>query len=97
MIVAINKMDKPGANPDKVIADLSANEVDVEDYGGDTQTSCPYPERPAWALTSLKKQSSRWSIENLEPLGHRAQRGLGYRVTGQGLGPVPLCLCAVGR
>ncbi|KAF5132114.1 hypothetical protein DV495_001616 [Geotrichum candidum] len=38
MIVAINKMDKPGANPDKVIADLSANEVDVEDYGGDTQT-----------------------------------------------------------
>lgn len=38
MIVAINKMDKAGANPDKVIADLSANEVDVEDYGGETQT-----------------------------------------------------------
>ena len=38
MIVAINKMDKPGADPAKVIGDLAANEVDVEDYGGDTQT-----------------------------------------------------------
>lgn len=38
MIVAINKMDKPGADPTKVIADLSKNEVDVEDYGGETQT-----------------------------------------------------------
>lgn len=38
IIVAINKMDKPGANPDKVIADLAANGVDVEAYGGETQT-----------------------------------------------------------
>lgn len=38
MIVAINKMDKPGADPSKVVADLSKYEVDVEDYGGETQT-----------------------------------------------------------
>lgn len=38
IIVAINKIDKPDANPDSVVADLSANGVDVEDYGGDTQT-----------------------------------------------------------
>lgn len=38
MIVAINKMDKPGADPAKVIGDLSKNEVDVENYGGETQT-----------------------------------------------------------
>lgn len=38
IIVAINKMDKPDANPKKVIEDLSRNEVDVEDYGGETQT-----------------------------------------------------------
>jgi translation initiation factor IF-2 len=37
MIVAVNKMDKPDANRDKVVADLAANDVDVEDYGGDTQ------------------------------------------------------------
>ncbi|GME68191.1 unnamed protein product [Ambrosiozyma monospora] len=35
VIVAINKCDKEEANPDKVVADLSANGVDVEDYGGE--------------------------------------------------------------
>lgn len=37
MIVAVNKMDKPDAKRDRVVADLAANDVDVEDYGGDTQ------------------------------------------------------------
>ncbi|GAV27054.1 hypothetical protein PMKS-000515 [Pichia membranifaciens] len=36
VIVAINKCDKEEANPDKVVADLSSNGIDVEDYGGDT-------------------------------------------------------------
>ena len=35
MIVAINKMDKPGANADKVRKDLMNYEVFVESYGGD--------------------------------------------------------------
>ncbi len=35
MIVAINKMDKPGANPDMVKTDLAENGVLVEDWGGD--------------------------------------------------------------
>ncbi len=34
MIVAINKMDKPGANPDLVKSDLANNGVLVEDWGG---------------------------------------------------------------
>ncbi|EMG47656.1 IFM1 Translation initiation factor IF-2 [Candida maltosa Xu316] len=38
MIVAINKCDKPGVKIDKVLGDLAANEIDIEDYGGDTQT-----------------------------------------------------------
>lgn len=38
IIVAINKCDKPGAKIDKVLADLSRHEVDIEDYGGETQT-----------------------------------------------------------
>ena len=37
MIVAVNKIDRPDADPEKVIGDLAANEVDVEPYGGDTQ------------------------------------------------------------
>lgn len=35
IIVAINKMDKPGASPDKVRKDLMNYEVFVESYGGD--------------------------------------------------------------
>lgn len=36
VVVAINKCDKEEANPDKVVADLSTNGIDVEDYGGET-------------------------------------------------------------
>ena len=35
IIVAINKMDKPGANPDRVKKELSEHGVLVEDWGGD--------------------------------------------------------------
>lgn len=35
IIVAINKIDKPGANPDVVKSDLANNGVLVEDWGGD--------------------------------------------------------------
>ncbi len=35
IIVAINKMDKPGANPDRVKKDLADHEVLVEDWGGE--------------------------------------------------------------
>lgn len=38
IIVAINKCDKQGLNTDKVLSDLARYEVDVEDYGGETQT-----------------------------------------------------------
>jgi translation initiation factor IF-2 len=35
IIVAINKMDKPGADPDRVKRDLSEQGILVEDWGGD--------------------------------------------------------------
>jgi len=37
VVVAINKMDKPEANPDRVMQELVAEEVVPEDWGGDTQ------------------------------------------------------------
>ncbi len=37
MIVAINKIDLEGADPEKVINELAAKEVVPEDWGGDTQ------------------------------------------------------------
>jgi len=38
MIVAVNKMDLPGANPDRVKQQLTEHNVVVEDFGGDVVT-----------------------------------------------------------
>jgi translation initiation factor IF-2 len=37
IIVAINKMDKPSADPDRVLNELSAKQIVPEEWGGDTQ------------------------------------------------------------
>jgi translation initiation factor IF-2 len=39
IVVAINKIDKPGANPDKIKQQLAEHDVIVEEYGGDNQSS----------------------------------------------------------
>jgi translation initiation factor IF-2 len=39
MIIAINKMDKEGANPDRIKGQLSEHGVIVEEYGGSTQVA----------------------------------------------------------
>ena len=36
IIVAINKMDKPGANPDRVLTELAEYNITPEEWGGDT-------------------------------------------------------------
>ena len=40
IIVAISKMDKEDANAERVKQDLARQGVEVEDFGGDTQTVC---------------------------------------------------------
>ena len=47
VIVAINKMDKEGANPDYVKGQLAENGLTPEDWGGDT------PMVPVSALTGM--------------------------------------------
>ena len=37
LVVAINKMDKEGADPERVITELSSKDVIPEEWGGDTQ------------------------------------------------------------
>jgi len=39
IVVAINKMDKPGANPDKIKQQLADRDVIVEEYGGNVQVA----------------------------------------------------------
>ena len=39
IIVAINKMDKPGADPDKIKQQLTEHDVIVEEYGGNNQSA----------------------------------------------------------
>ena len=52
IIVAINKMDKPGANPDMVKKDLAENGVLVEDWGGDV-ISVPVSAKTGEGIKSL--------------------------------------------
>ena len=52
IIVAINKMDKPGANPDIVKKDLAEQSVLVEDWGGDV-ISVPVSAKTGEGITNL--------------------------------------------
>jgi translation initiation factor IF-2 len=46
IIVAINKMDKPDANPTRVRQELLSHDIVVEDMGGERQTPIARPKAP---------------------------------------------------
>ncbi len=52
IIVAINKMDKPGANPDRVKKELADNNILVEDWGGST-IAVPVSAKTGEGITNL--------------------------------------------
>ena len=52
IIVAINKMDKPSANPDRVKQELTEHGILVEDWGGDVIT-CPVSAKTGEGITNL--------------------------------------------
>lgn len=56
LIVAINKMDKPGANPDKVKQQLTEYQVVAEEWGGDT-IFCP--------VSAVKKTGIKELLEQI--------------------------------
>ena len=52
IIIAINKMDKPGANPDKIMQQLTEYELVPEAWGGDT-IICPIPAKTGTGIENL--------------------------------------------
>ncbi|MBQ0040611.1 MAG: translation initiation factor IF-2 [Clostridiales bacterium] len=52
IIVAINKMDKPGANPDRVKQELTEHGIIVEDWGGET-IAVPVSAKKGEGITEL--------------------------------------------
>jgi len=57
IVVAINKIDKPGANPDRVKQQLAEVGLVVEDWGGDT-VSVPVSAKEKKGISDL--------LENLD-------------------------------
>ena len=58
IIVAINKMDKPDANPDRVKQQLTEYGLVPRRVGRRDHLSARSPPRPAWAWTTCWKWSS---------------------------------------
>ena len=52
IIVAINKMDKPGANPDRIMQQLTEYELVAEEWGGDT-IICPISAKTGQGIDTL--------------------------------------------
>ncbi|KAH6637645.1 translation initiation factor-like protein IF-2 [Boeremia exigua] len=67
IIVAINKIDKPQADPDAVKLDLGRHGIEVEDYGGDVQ-AIPVSGKTGEGIPDLEEAISTLS----ELLDHRA-------------------------
>lgn len=67
MIVAINKIDKQGADPDAVKLDLGRHGIEIEDFGGDVQTVC-ISGKTGQGIPDLEEAISTLS----ETLDHRA-------------------------
>ena len=100
LIVAVNKIDLPGANLDKIKNELAQNDVLVEEYGGDVQL---YP------VSALKKKGIDELIEGIllqaeitEIAKTEVKVGTGYAVVLESrldnkLGPIALVIIKAGE
>lgn len=76
MIVAVNKMDKPGANPDKIKQQLTEFEIVPEEWGGNT-IFCE--------VSALKKTGIKELLENIKLLAEVAELKANPEKSGTGL------------
>lgn len=97
MIVAVNKMDKEGADPDKVMRQLAEHDVVPEDWGGDT-IFVPVSAHSGQGLDDLLEMLAL-QTEILELKANPERRGKGIVVESRldrGRGPVATVLVQNG-
>ncbi len=76
MIVAVNKMDKPGANPDRIKQQLTEFQIVPEEWGGNT-IFCE--------VSALKKTGIKELLENIRLLAEVAELKANPEKAGTGL------------
>ena len=97
IIVAVNKMDKEEANPDRVKTELAENGVRAEDWGGDVQF-CPVSALKGDGIDELL-ESVALQAEMLELRADAKGKGEGIVIESkieQGRGPVATILVQTG-
>ena len=89
IIVAINKMDKPTANPERVMQQLTEYGLVHRGVGRRRPLCAPSPPRPAWASTTCwRRIALEAEVMELKANPNRACQGRRYRgPSGQGPGP----------
>jgi translation initiation factor IF-2 len=89
IVVAINKIDKPDANPDRIMQQLSEEGVLVEDWGGKFQTALISAKSGAGIDTLLEKILLEADLLELKANPNRVARGTVVEAhLDKGLGPV---------
>ena len=98
IIVAINKMDKPEANPDRIKQQLTEYSLVPEEWGGDT-ICVPVSAKPVWVLILfLNPFCSLQKCVNSKPTPTVLQRVLSLKQDStRARAPLPLCLCRTVR
>lgn len=98
IIVAINKMDKPGADPDRIRTELSQHAVIAEEWGGDTMfqpISAKTGQGVADLLDRILLQAEVLELKAV-PTGHARGIVIESRLD-KGLGPVSTVLITRGE
>lgn len=97
IVVALNKIDRPDANPDKVLGELAANDLNPAEWGGDTEvvrTSAMTGQGVDQLLEILDLQAELMELR-AAPRTPARGRVIEARMT-QGLGPVATVLVQQG-
>ena len=97
IIVAINKMDKPEANPERIKQQLTEYELVAEDWGGET-IICPISAKTGMGIDSLLEMVTLTAeVAELKANPNRAAQGTVVEARlDKGRGPVATLLCQNG-